>query len=353
MGPNQPPPFENVNLLTSDLPLREAVSRAGVDAKDLATFGADYGSAEMMELGRLANENPPRLRVFEPNGERADRVEFHLAWHALMRKSMAAGLHDSTGDIVERAARLYMATQVEAGHICPLTMTSAASAALKAAPEMLAAWRPYTTARDYDGAFRPWFKKKSATLGMRMTERQSGTDVRATITEARPNNGHYEITGHKWFLSVPMSDGFLVLAQAPAGLTCFLLPRFRPDGSVNALRLQRPSRPSVLWVRFSKSRRIRGSRVVTVNDSHFDLSMSLMNAGTPKTLSPGGQPVPERPGAAGFAAVENRGRRHRTQRRGVRHRPIGDDDEIILVKRDLAFFSFSQNFQGRDPISIR
>ncbi len=239
MGPNQPPPFENVNLFTSDLPLREAVSRAGVDASDLAAFGAEYGSAETMELGRLANENPPRLRVFEPNGERADRVEFHPAWHALMRKSMAAGLHDSTGDVVERAARLYMATQIEAGHICPLTMTSAAGAALKAAPEILDAWRPYTTARDYDGAFRPWFTKKSATLGMGMTERQSGTDVRATISEARPINGRYEITGHKWFLSAPMSDGFLVLAQAPSGLTCFLLPRFRPDGGVNALRLQR------------------------------------------------------------------------------------------------------------------
>ncbi|MGO9674630.1 MAG: acyl-CoA dehydrogenase family protein [Methylocella sp.] len=238
-GSNQPPPFENVNLFTSDIPLREATTRAGVDARALAGFGADYGSAETMELGRLANENPPRLRMFEPNGERADRVDLHPAYHALMRKSMAAGLHGSTGDIVERAAQLYMATQIEAGHICPLTMTSAAGAALKAAPEILAAWLPYTAARDYDDAFKPWFTKRSATLGMGMTERQSGTDVRATITEAKPHNGHYEITGHKWFLSAPMSDGFLALAQAPEGLTCFLLPRFRPDGSVNALRLQR------------------------------------------------------------------------------------------------------------------
>jgi putative acyl-CoA dehydrogenase len=238
-GSNQPPPFENVNLFASDLPLREAVRRAGVDGEALEAFGADYGSAETMELGRLANENPPRLRVVEPDGERADRVEFHPAYHAMMRKSMAAGLHDSTANLVERAARLYMATQVEAGHICPLTMTNAAGAALKAAPEILDAWRPYTTSRAYDGAFKPWFTKKSATLGMGMTERQSGTDVRATITEARPSNGHYEITGHKWFFSAPMSDGFLVLAQAPQGLTCFLLPRFRPGGSVNALRLQR------------------------------------------------------------------------------------------------------------------
>ncbi len=145
MGANQPPPFENVNLFASDLPLREAMRRAGVDAEALEAFGADYGSAETMELGRLANENPPRLRLVEPDGERADRVEFHPAYHALMRKSMAAGLHDSTGDVVGRAARLYMATQIEAGHICPLTMTNAAGAALKAAPEILDAWRPYTT----------------------------------------------------------------------------------------------------------------------------------------------------------------------------------------------------------------
>ncbi len=239
MGANQPPPFENVDLFASDVALREAVARGGADPKPLHAFGADYGSAETMELGRLANENPPRLRIVEPDGERADRVEFHPAWHALMQKSMAAGLHDSTANIVERAAKLYMATQIEAGHICPLTMTNAASAALKAAPEILAAWRPYITERDYDGAFRPWFQKKSATLGMGMTERQSGTDVRAALTEAKPSNGHYEITGHKWFFSAPMSDGFLVLAQAPGGLSCFLMPRFRPDGSVNALRLQR------------------------------------------------------------------------------------------------------------------
>ena len=236
---NQPPPFENVNLFTSDVALREAVFRAGGDAKALAAFGADYGSAETMELGHLANENPPRLRIVEPNGDRADRVEFHPAWHALMRKSMAAGLHDSTAGIVERAALLYMATQIEAGHICPLTMTNAARAALAAAPEILAAWRPRMCARDYDPTFKPWFEKSAVTLGMGMTERQAGTDVRAITTQAKPRDGRYEITGHKWFLSAPMSDAFLVLAQAPAGLTCFLLPRFRPDGSVNALRLQR------------------------------------------------------------------------------------------------------------------
>ncbi len=243
---NQSPPFENIDLFASDVALSEAIFRAGVDPErsGLAAFGKDYGSAATMELGRLANENPPRLRVVEPTGDRADRVEFHPAYHALMRKSMAAGLHGSAweagaGRIAERAARLYMATQVEAGHICPLTMTNAAVAALRANPALLAAWLPHIVSRDYDGALKPWFEKKAVTLGMGMTERQSGTDVRATISEARAANGHYEITGHKWFMSAPMSDAFLVLAQAQGGLTCFLLPRFRPDGGVNGLRFQR------------------------------------------------------------------------------------------------------------------
>src|SRR5271165_3584660 len=237
---NQSPPFQNIDLFAKDVALREALFRAGVDAErsGLASFGKDYGSAETMELGRLANENPPRLRIVEPTGDRADRIEFHPAYHALMRKSMAAGLHGSTWEagatrIAERAARLYMATQIEAGHVCPLTMTNAAVAALRAAPALLKAWMPHIVSREYDGGLKPWFDKKAVTLGMGMTERQSGTDVRATISVATSANGHYEITGHKWFMSAPMSDAFLVLAQAQGGLTCFLLPRFRPDGSVN------------------------------------------------------------------------------------------------------------------------
>ena len=243
---NQSPPFENIDLFAEDVALREAVFRAGVDAErsGLASFGKDYGSSETMELGRLANENPPRLRIVEPTGDRADRIEFHPAYHALMRKSMAAGLHGSTWEagatrIAERAARLYMATQIEAGHVCPLTMTNAAVAALRASPALLKAWMPHIVSREYDGGQKPWFEKKAVTLGMGMTERQSGTDLRATISVAKAANGHYEITGHKWFMSAPMSDAFLVLAQAQGGLTCFLLPRFRPDGRVNGLRLQR------------------------------------------------------------------------------------------------------------------
>ena len=132
-----------------------------------------------------------------------------------------------------------MATQIEAGHICPLTMTSASVAALAASSPVHAAWAPQLVSRDYDGAPKPWFEKGAVTLGMGMTERQGGTDVRANISEARACDGHYEMTGHKWFLSAPMSDAFVVLAQAPDGLTAFLLPSFQPDGHRNALRFQR------------------------------------------------------------------------------------------------------------------
>ncbi len=243
---NQPPPFEDIDLFGGDRPLGDAVLRAGVDpeASGLAAFGREFGARETMELGRLANENPPRLRVVEANGDRADRVEFHPAYHQLMRRSMAAGLHGSAweagaGRMTERAARLYMATQIEAGHLCPLVMTNAAAAALKASPALLDAWLPHILAREYDEAMRPWFQKKAVTLGMGMTERQCGSDVRAIITKAEPCGDHYEISGHKWFMSAPMCDAFLVLAQAPSGLTCFLMPRFRPDGSINALRFQR------------------------------------------------------------------------------------------------------------------
>jgi putative acyl-CoA dehydrogenase len=244
---NQTPPFDEIDLFASDLALREAVERAGVDhaAAGLSTFGKDFGCAETMALGRLANENPPRLRIVDAAGDRADLVEFHPAYHALMRKSMAAGLHCSAfegekpGRISERAARLYMATQTEAGHVCPMTMTNASVAVLGASPKIHAAWLPRILSRGYDPAKKPWFEKPAVTLGMGMTERQGGTDVNANITQARPCNGAYEITGHKWFLSAPMSDAFIVLAQAQAGLTAFLVPRFRPDKSVNALRLQR------------------------------------------------------------------------------------------------------------------
>ena len=176
-------------------------------------------------------------------------VEFHPAYHDFMRASIAAGLHASTWTPagtraappaeVARAARYYMAAQVESGHLCPITMTRAALAALAPDPALLAKVAPKVVATNYDPTFRPWWEKPGMTLGMGMTEKQGGTDVRANITTATPAGDFYTIVGHKWFLSAPMCDAFLVLAQAAGGLTCFFVPRFRPDGSVNALRLQR------------------------------------------------------------------------------------------------------------------
>jgi putative acyl-CoA dehydrogenase len=250
---NQSPAFENVDLFASDGPLVEAVKANGGGGAGLiaalSAFGRHWGSAEMMALGRAANENPPLLHAFDAKGFRSDKVEFHPAYHRLMGESIATGLHATTWtetgqhapapSEVLRAARYYMAAQIETGHLCPITMTRAALAALAAEPALRAKVAPKVLSRSYDPAFRPWWQKSGMTLGMGMTEKQGGTDVRANTTTATADGDGYSIVGHKWFMSAPMSDAFLVLAQAPGGLTCFLLPRFRPDGAVNALRLQR------------------------------------------------------------------------------------------------------------------
>ncbi|EIM29546.1 isovaleryl-CoA dehydrogenase [Microvirga lotononidis] len=246
---NQTPPFGNVNLVAGNRPLLDALRVNGVDAEaeGLMTFGEAWGSAERLDIGRLANENPPNLRTHDPRGYRIDAVEFHPSYHVLMRASMEDGLHASTWDEprnghahVARAARIYTAASVESGHICPITMTHASVAALAAAPDRLAEWLPRIRSRDYDSRFIPFWEKTAVTLGMGMTEKQGGTDVRANTTRATSRAGdEYVLTGHKWFMSAPMCDAFLMLAQAPGGLTCFLVPRFRPDGSLNALRLQR------------------------------------------------------------------------------------------------------------------
>ena len=248
---NQSPPYENVDLFSSDTPLIEAVEAngAGAEAAALSAFGRQWGTADMFGLARRANDNPPKLYAFDPKGFRRDVVEFHPAYHDLMRASVAAGLHASTwtrsGERaappaeVARAARYYMTAQIESGHLCPITMTRAALAPLAAEPALLAKVAPKVVTTSYDGAFRPWWEKPGMTLGMGMTEKQGGTDVRANSTAATPAGDHYTITGHKWFMSAPMCDAFLVLAQAPGGLTCFFMPRFRPDGSVNTLLFQR------------------------------------------------------------------------------------------------------------------
>jgi putative acyl-CoA dehydrogenase len=248
---NQSPPFEDVDLFGGDRPLQDAVKAfGGPDAvAGLGAVGARWGSAAMLDQARLANIYPPVLRTFDAKGFRRDVVEFHPAYHALMTESIAEGLQASTWQAdgkpapapaqVARAARFYMATQVESAHLCPITMTRASVAALAAAPDLLATLMPKIASRQYDPSFRPWPAKDGMTLGMGMTEKQGGTDVRANTTTATPDANHYRLTGHKWFMSAPMCDAFLALAQAAGGLTCFLVPRFQPDGTVNALRLQR------------------------------------------------------------------------------------------------------------------
>jgi putative acyl-CoA dehydrogenase len=246
---NQSSPYEDVDLFSSDRPLQDAVasSAGGAETAVLVAFGRRWGS--MFELGRQANAHPPQLEALDAQGFRRDTVEFHPAYHDLMSDSVGEGLCASTWTAdttpapppaqVLRAARFYMAAQVETGHLCPLTMTRAAVAALAAEPKLAAMVVPKILARRYDPRFIPWWEKEGVTLGMGMTERQGGTDVRTNTTTAVPAGEGYLITGHKWFMSAPMCDFFLVLAQAPGGLTCFLMPRFRPDGSVNALHFQR------------------------------------------------------------------------------------------------------------------
>jgi putative acyl-CoA dehydrogenase len=250
---NQTPPPGDVDLWTGDAALMGAVRAFGKptpsDEEHLAAFGKEWGRAKMAELGRLANESPPRLKTFDSRGYRADWVEYHPAYHALMKSSMASGQHNATWGPdgkpaaanvhVLRAAKLYMEGEVEAGHLCPIVMTHAATAALMAEPSLVKEWLPRIRSRDYDANFRPASAKTAVTLGMGMTEKQGGTDVRANTTRAEPDGDGYRLVGHKWFLSAPMSDAFLVLAQAKGGLTCFLIPRFQPDGSVNRLRFNR------------------------------------------------------------------------------------------------------------------
>jgi putative acyl-CoA dehydrogenase len=248
---NQSPPFVDVDLFALDIALAEAVAAngGGAAAEELSEFGRHWGSAAMAERGRLANENTPKLRIFDSRGNRRDEVEFHPAYHELMAHSAHAGLHNSTwtGDgrpagasaEVVRAAKFYMASGVETGHLCPITMTRASVAALAVQPDLLKKTMPVIGTRAYDPTFAPWPSKRGMTLGMGMTEKQGGTDVRSNTTRAERDGDAYRITGHKWFMSAPMCDAFLVLAQAEQGLSCFFMPRFRPDGSVNAIQFQR------------------------------------------------------------------------------------------------------------------
>ena len=248
---NQPEPLEPFHAWRSDLALREAVVREGGGwaGPTLEAYGAAAGGP-LFAAGFLAERNPPQFHSHDRYGRRSNLVEYHPAYHELMRAAIEAGLPSlpwteaRAGAHVARAALEYMHNQADSGSGCPLTMTFAAIPALRLQPDVGEDWIRRATARVYDGSNRPWHEKAGITLGMAMTEKQGGTDVRANTTRARPLAGggpgtRYALTGHKWFCSAPMCDGFLVLGQTPGGLSCFLLPRWHPDGGLNGLYVQR------------------------------------------------------------------------------------------------------------------
>ncbi len=249
---NQPPPLVEYDVFAADPVLVETVRRylVGAESEDrideLAELGRLAGSAEAQQWASEADRNPPVLQTHDRYGDRIDEVAFHPSWHRLMTVAVENGLHaapwrDHAGPAhLIRAAKFYLWSQVEAGHGCPISMTYAAIPALRVDADLAAVWEPLLTAPRYDPGLRPPVTKVGALAGMAMTEKQGGSDVRANTTRAEPTgDGGYLLTGHKWFCSAPMSDVFLVLGQAPGGLTCFLLPRVLPDGTRNGFRLQR------------------------------------------------------------------------------------------------------------------
>jgi putative acyl-CoA dehydrogenase len=252
---NQVPPLEGHDVFGDDLALAEAVRRYGAEhaADDLHRLGRLAGSAHAQRLGDDANTFTPRLVTHDPRGVRVDEVEFHPAWHELMTTAVSEGLAGApwaapagSGAHVARAAGFVVWSQVEAGHGCPVSMTYASVPALRTDPGVAAVWEPRLTSRQYDFGLRRPDDKRGAVAGMGMTEKQGGSDVRANTTAAVPTPGGplaggdtYRLTGHKWFCSAPMSDVFLVLAQAPGGLTCFVVPRVLDDGERNPFAIQR------------------------------------------------------------------------------------------------------------------
>jgi putative acyl-CoA dehydrogenase len=248
---NQPPPFEDVSLWSSDVALREATEREGGGwaAERLAAFGERVGSSEVIRWGFEANQHKPQLQVFDRYGQRIDEVRFHPSYHALMQLAIEAGMHSvawtaERGGHVVHAAFEFLMGQAEPGVCCPLSMTYAVVPALQHQADVAREWLPRLTARSYDPRSCPVEQKTGATMGMAMTEKQGGSDVRANTSKAHPigdggSGAEYELVGHKWFCSAPMSDAFLTLAQAPGGLSCFLVPRWRPDGTRNPFHIQR------------------------------------------------------------------------------------------------------------------
>lgn len=247
--PNQAPPLTDYNLFSSDPVVVEAVRReCAVWAEPrLIEFGRIQGSAETIRWGFEANEHPPVLRTHDRVGNRIDEVEYHPAWHHLMAASIGHALHNlpwsepRPGAQVARAGLMFLASQNEQGHTCPVSMTYASVPALRHNPDLMSEWQPRLASIRYDARFVPAGEKAGALIGMAMTEKQGGSDVRANTTQAVADGsaGEYRITGHKWFCSAPMCDAFLVLAHAPRGLSCFLMPRWTPDGQRNHFHIQR------------------------------------------------------------------------------------------------------------------
>src|SRR5579883_2261604 len=249
---NQPPPLEPYDLFASDRVLREAVPReqAGWAQADLAVLGRKLGEAATIRLGFEANRNPPVLRAFDRYGHRIDEVDFHPAWHALMAIAVGAGLparpwaQPRAGAHVARAAGAYMLAQVESGVFCPVAMTYGAVPTLEQNPALAAEWLPRIFSEHHDPRFVPAREKRSALIGMAMTENQGGSDLRTNTTRAEPAGGDgprrfFRLNGAKWFMSAPMCDAFLVLARSDAGLGCFFVPRWRASGKRNGIHLVR------------------------------------------------------------------------------------------------------------------
>ncbi|MGH3731215.1 MAG: acyl-CoA dehydrogenase family protein, partial [Micromonosporaceae bacterium] len=245
MDTNQAPPRVGINEYASNLPLVEGVQRyaAGWAEERLRRVGELVGSGEMKQSADAAHANPPVLHTHDRYGNRIDEVTYHPGYHEVIRRAVADGAHAISwreprpGAQVARAAVFGLYSQAEPGHGCPISMTHAAVPALRATPELAAEWEPRMTSLEYDGRLGP--DKPGVLFGMGMTERQGGSDVRANTTRATPDGEGYRLDGHKWFCSAPMSDGFLVLAQGPEGLSCFLVPRVLPDGGRNPFEIQR------------------------------------------------------------------------------------------------------------------
>ena len=247
---NQSPPLEGHDVYSTDRALVEAVERegAGWAGTELVELGTLTGASRTQELARQANEHRPELHTHDRTGHRIDVVEYHPAYHELMGAAVAHGLHAAPwsdprdGAHVARAAKVFVWYQAEAGHVCPVSMTYSVVPALRHQPDVAAEWEPRLTSTTYDATDGPASAKAGATSGMALTEKQGGSDVRANTTTATPLDGDGEtalLTGHKWFCSAPMSDGFLMLAQAPGGLTCYWVPRWQPDGTKNPIHIQR------------------------------------------------------------------------------------------------------------------